>query len=319
MAKISVIVPFYNEEERIARCIDSLINQTFKDFELILINDGSTDNSAKIVEKYAEKYKNITLINQKNAGQGAARNNGINNSKSPYITFIDADDYVDCEYLNILYKDLKKNNVDISICDIVKVKKDQEEYYDNYNNLLGSKIKNYMISHPGPVARLYKKELFTNNNIYFPEGIIYEDLGTIPLLGLYAHTIPHINAPLYSYVIRENSTMKMQNFNKKIDDIFIVIEHLDKEFAKRTNGEYNDVLEYLYIEHLLYSATLRYIQFKDVRKKYINKIRNIIDNKFPNWKNNQILKRKSLKFKIVVYLAYYKKICLLSIIKNLKK
>ena len=88
--------------------------------------------------------------------------------------------------------------------------------------------------------------------------------------------------------------MKMQNFNKKIDDIFIVIEHLDKEFAKRTNGEYNDVLEYLYIEHLLYSATLRYIQFKDVRKKYINKIRNIIDNKFPNWKNNQILKRKSL-------------------------
>ena len=88
-----------------------------------MINDGSTDNSAKIVEKYAEKYKNITLINQKNAGQGAARNNGINNSKSPYITFIDADDYVDCEYLNILYKDLKKNNVDISICDIVKVKK----------------------------------------------------------------------------------------------------------------------------------------------------------------------------------------------------
>lgn len=319
MSKISVIIPFYNEEERISRCIDSLIAQTFKDFEILLINDGSTDNTAKIVEKYAENHKNITLINQKNSGQGAARNNGIRKSQAPYITFVDADDYVDCEYLNMLYESLIRNNSDISICNITKITKGKKKDYDNYNNLFDNKIKNYMISHPGPVARLYKKELFTNNNIYFLEGIIYEDLGTIPLLGLYAHTISHINVTLYSYVIRENSTMRIQNFNKKIDDIFIVIEHLDKEFAKRTNGEYNDVLEYLYIEHLLYSATLRYIQFKDVRKKYINKIRNIIDNKFPNWKKNQILKRKSLKFKIVVHLAYYKKICLLSIIKNLKK
>ena len=127
-----------------------------------LIEVDITANRADALSHWGvarDLYAWLVANGKQTAGQGAARNNGINNSKSPYITFIDADDYVDCEYLNILYKDLKKNNVDISICDIVKVKKDQEEYYDNYNNLLGSKIKNYMISHPGPVARLYKKEL----------------------------------------------------------------------------------------------------------------------------------------------------------------
>ena len=119
MAKISVIVPIYNAEKYLDRCIESILNQTVKDFELVLVDDGSSDNSPAICDRYAEKYDFIHVIHKPNGGAGESRNFGIERSlktKSEYITFIDSDDFVHKQYLEVLLKALSENDVDVSTC-----------------------------------------------------------------------------------------------------------------------------------------------------------------------------------------------------------
>ena len=118
---ISVIVPVYKVEEYIYRCVDSILAQSFKDFELILVDDGSPDNCGKICDEYAQKDKRITVIHKENGGLSDARNTGIDWAlkNSNWITFIDSDDWVHTDYLKNLYNAVKENNVDISVCGYV--------------------------------------------------------------------------------------------------------------------------------------------------------------------------------------------------------
>ena len=295
--KVSIIVPVYNAENYLKKCLDSLINQTYKYIEIILVNDGSVDNSEKIILKYKEKYpKIIRYYKQNNKGQGSARNLGIKKAKGNYITFVDSDDYID----RTMIEKMVNQSGDIVICDLLKEEKDKRMYFNNYWQIKKEANKNYMTSHMGPVARLYKIELFKNNDIYFKEGVIYEDLATIPLLGMYTTNIKYVSEALYHYVIRKGSSMKQIKYNKILDNIFNVMGDL----SKKITSEYDDELEYLYIEHLLYSASLRYLKFK--RKDKVNMIRNIIKEKYPKYKNNVYYKNKSLKFKIVCMLIYHK-------------
>ena len=114
---ISIIVPVYNVEKYLDRCIQSILVQSFKKFELVLINDGSTDNSLKICQKYREEDNRIVLISQPNKGLSAARNTGLENIHGEYVCFIDSDDFVEKNYLRSLYNNLEKNKADISICE----------------------------------------------------------------------------------------------------------------------------------------------------------------------------------------------------------
>ncbi len=132
---ISVIVPVYNVEKYLSRCIDSILNQTYTDYELILVDDGSTDNSGKICDDYAEKKSNIKVIHQKNGGLSSARNTGTDNSKGSYITFIDSDDLVSNTYLETLFELLKKYDADISCCDF-SFFYDESEIVNEQNNIL---------------------------------------------------------------------------------------------------------------------------------------------------------------------------------------
>ena len=211
-----------------------------------------------------------------NSGQAVARNLGIKKSKGNLITFVDSDDYIDSYMLEKLYDNMKATNSDISICNLYKVYEDKTIKFLNYNKYTDDEVVNYMISHSGPVGRLYKKSLFVDNNIYFLENCIYEDLATIPLLGIYAKKISYIDDCLYYYIIRKNSSMNQLKYTEKLEDIFIVMDYLNNEFKNR-DGKYNDVIEYLNIEHLLYSAFLRFLSFdKGIEKciyisDYINK------------------------------------------------
>lgn len=121
MCDISVIVPAYNEEKRIKKCIDSILNQTFKNFELIIVNDGSTDNTDLIVRQYLNTDKRIKYIDSKNEGQGAARNKGILQAKSKYITFVDSDDTIENNMLELLYNEMIMKKADVVICDLYKI------------------------------------------------------------------------------------------------------------------------------------------------------------------------------------------------------
>lgn len=295
MNKVSIIVPAYNAEQYIINCLDSLVNQTYKDIEIIIINDGSTDNTLNIIKDYEKKYKKIIkIIDQKNAGQGAARNRGIKEASGEYVTFVDSDDYVKFEMIEKLYNNLKENNSDVSVGNIIKKYEDKEILFNNFKIMDNDNVNNLIISHPGPVARLYKKSLFIDNNIYFLENLIYEDLGTIPLLGLYANNVSYINDYLYYYVIREGSTMNQIGYSEKLENIFDVMSHLEKKF----NGKKKKELEYLYIEHLLRSACLRFSKFNEGKEKILY-IKKIIKKKYPNWRKNKYYKNSSIKFKIL--------------------
>ena len=295
--KVSIIVPVYNTQDYLKKCLDSLVNQTYNNIEIILINDGSPDNSEKIILKYKEKYpKLIKYYKQKNKGQGAARNLGIKKASGDYITFVDSDDYVD---INMIEEMINQKG-DIIICDILKEENDKQIYFNNYWNVKEDASKNYMTSHMGPVARLYKASLFKDNNIYFKEGVIYEDLATVPLLGLHTKNIKYINKAFYHYVIRRGSSMKQIKYNKVLENIFEVMGYLNSAIP----DEYHEELEYLYIEHLLYSASLRFLKFNRKDKMLI--IRNIIKEKYPHYKNNIYYKNKSIKFKVVCSLIYHK-------------
>jgi glycosyltransferase involved in cell wall biosynthesis len=148
--KVSVIVPVYNVYEYIEKCLDSLVNQTYKNIEIILINDGSTDNSLDIIKKYQKKHENIIVINQENHGQGYARNKGIEKSNGEFIMFVDSDDYVDTDIVKKLVGSIKDN--DAVVCNIYKVINENLLEFHNYLEYGSDKI-NFMLSTSGPVGQ----------------------------------------------------------------------------------------------------------------------------------------------------------------------
>ena len=312
MKKISVIVPVYNVEKYLDKCLTSLIKQTYKNFEIIVINDGSIDNSLAICNKYANKYDNVKVYDYKNAGVAHARNVGIKKATGDYLLFVDSDDYIDEKLLENLNEFLKKNDCDIVCFDMYKVVNNVNTYYHTSNSLVKDNIKRYIIGDSGPCNKLIKKKLF--NNLKFMEKIYYEDLATMPILALYTNKIEFLEEPLYYYVQRDNSIMHQKKFSEKLLDIFTSLDNVYEVY----DGNYKDEIEYLYITHLLRSASMRFLEYDDT-KEYLKEINDIIRTRFPNWKKNKYLKLSSFKLKIICYLAYNKNYRLLKILMKIKK
>lgn len=211
---ISVIIPVYNAEDYIQRCLYSVLSQTYKDFEIVIINDGSTDNTQNIIKLLSDKHKNITIYTQENKKAAAARNLGIQHASGDYITFIDADDFVSAEYLNILYSNAINYNADVSTCKFYRSSESvftepSIEYNDPYvrNNIevlfeCCDINKTAVVS---PCCKLYKKELF--ENIKYPEGRTYEDLAVTHKVLYKAKTIVSTDLPLYCYFNTKESVV----------------------------------------------------------------------------------------------------------------
>lgn len=220
---ISIIIPAYNVEKYISKCINSILNQTYKNLEIIIINDGSIDNTKSICEGY--KDDRIKIINTLNGGVSKARNIGFDNVKGDLITFIDPDDYVDSDYISLLYNNLIEENADISITShkIVTPKKTYNKYsYSKYvsdsKNILDKLLYDEGID-TSLWAKLYKKELF--DNVRCPEGKIFEDTSVTYKLISKAKKIVVDLKPTYNYVIRPKSITN-EFFNiKKLDLIDI--------------------------------------------------------------------------------------------------
>ena len=308
--KVSVIVPVYNVYDYLEKCLNSLVNQTLKDLEIIIVNDGSTDNSMDIINKYAKKYSNIYAYSKENGGLSSARNYGLKYATGQYIAFVDSDDYIDKDMFNKMYEEAINTKSDMVVCEFNYVYGDK--IVRSYCNLDYTLIpdKRYLIVPPMACTRLYKKELF--NNIKFKEGIYYEDLELNPKLVKYTKKISFINEGLYYYVIRSGSIMKQQKFNNKLYDIFKVLESNKKLLAK----DYPDEIEYMYIIHLLRSASLRFMEY-DNYQDHLNKIVDIMKKDFPNWKNNFYYRKSSYKIKLICYLVYHKQYRLLGYIKRI--
>ena len=225
MPTISVIVPVYKVEQYLHQCIDSILAQTFTDFELILIDDGSPDNCGAICDEYAKQDARITVIHQENGGLSAARNAGIDIAKGEYLTFIDSDDWVHPMYLELLVRAVTDNSVDISVCmctrSLGEIKSADKEYSCKILDGL-SFLKDDHIIGIIACAKLYKTKLF--DDIRFPIGKLHEDEATTYKLLFKAGNVVLIQSKLYFYTLNENSITNSSYSVKRLDGLEAIAE-----------------------------------------------------------------------------------------------
>lgn len=306
--KVSVIIPVYNVENYIVKCVDSVVNQTLKDIEIIVIDDGSIDDSIKKIEnRYSDNR--LKIFRKTNGGQASARNYGISKAKGEYLLFIDSDDFVSKNMIEKMYNRVIEKDVDLVICDYYKLEENGNKehiemipFYDKNNKNIS------VISMPGPVCKLIKSSIFTKNSIKFLENYIFEDNAVMPLVCALCNDFEYINEPYYYYLQRTGSSLNTKKYNKKWEDIFISLDFLYNSFKnnKILNKFYCEI-EFIYIEYLLHAANLRFLDYKEGYKN-IKRVSNIIYEKFPNWRKNKYYKKENLKYKIICNLFYYNKL-----------
>lgn len=315
--KISVIIPVYNVEDYLSKCLDSIVNQNFNDYEIIIIDDGSIDNSHQIILEYKRKFPDkIVSIKKKNEGQAVARNIGIEMARGEYILFVDSDDYIACDTLRTVYDYAEKDKVDIVCFDSYKILNDNIiDYVRGYNNI-DDNLKRYIVSQDCPWGMLIRTELIKKNKLFFPKLRAYEDVSIVPAYALYTKKITFIDKKLYYYFIRKGSTMNQLVYSEKLESIFDSMNHLYNIFKKSNRIDiYHDEIEFLFIKHLLHGAGLRFIEFDNYETNF-NKINDMMKKFFPHWFKNKYFKKESLKYKIMCQLLYKKKI---NLIKKLKR
>lgn len=324
---ISIIVPIYKVENYLERCIESILNQTYKDIEIILVDDGSPDKCGEICDNYAMRDNRIKVIHKQNGGLSEARNFGIDIANGEYILFIDSDDFIDKNMCEFLINEAKENDSDIVMCNYYIVK--ENEYFINKMLVTDNRIsltnlemmKIFFLKGYRETLitwnKLYRRKLFyTNKNIRFPVGRLNEDIFTTYRLYYVANKIVVINKPLYYYVLRKESIMG--NFSEKN-----IIAHMDciKEsyiFAK--DKEKN-------IRYMIQIASLRMyficlylgLKNKDKRKEkiyYLNKMKNYVILNLKNIYFNPYLNLKSLiKFLVIKFNMEIRFYCIMEKIK----
>lgn len=233
--KFSIIVPVYNTEKYLKRCLDSIKSQTFKDYEVIIVNDGSTDNSSDIISKYSYK-----VINQENQGLSMARNNGVKTSIGDYLIFLDSDDYIEKDLLEEINNSLS-NNPDLvryQIKEVFDNKSDinyEEISFDNKNGVEAFKlITNYHFVE-NAWAYAIKREFYLKEKFSFKKGTYHEDFGLMPLVIIKSKIVNSINYVGYCYYQRDGSIMNSSDYSKtkkKVMDFFDHYIYLTKEINK---------------------------------------------------------------------------------------
>ncbi len=290
MPKVSVIVPIYNVEKYLEKCINSLLSQTLEDIQIILVNDGSKDNSGNIAKEYEQNNKNrVIYVEKENGGLSDARNYGLKYATGDFIAFLDSDDYIEKNAYEEMYNKAIEENADYVECDFIwefpnKIRVDKQYPYKN---------KKEMLSFVRVVAwnKLIKRQLITDNNLEFPKGLRYEDVEFTYKLIPFINKFTYVDKPFIHYVQREGSIANVQN--ERTAEIFTVLDNVI-EFYKKNNiyEKYRDELEYNYARYLLCSSLKRMCKIKDktIREKLLTESWERLNLNFPNWKENVILK-----------------------------
>lgn len=225
MPLISIVVPVYNVEVYVAKCIESILKQTYSNLEIILVDDGSTDYSGKICDEYASKDNRIIVIHKANEGVSSARNVGIENAKGEYIAFVDPDDYIEINMMEVLLASITNNSSSISICGYIIEPSNtiqnfsvQGNKYVKYGYEVTQDILNDYFPKSFPWNKLYKKDLF--NEIRYPQNRVYEDIATTYKLTHKAQIISFVPSALYHYVLRKGNITSELSSSKAAQSYF---------------------------------------------------------------------------------------------------
>ncbi len=303
MTKVSVIVPVYNAEKYLNQCLDSLFNQTLKDIEVITINDGSTDKSLNVLEKYHSIFGDrMKIIDQVNNGAGSARNRGLDVASGEFIKFVDADDYLDLTIFERMINIAQENKVKLvrgNYTTLLGPLKMADA--NSWSGLKGNQIvdvrenKDYIIAEtPGIGNKLIHRDLL--GDLRFPEKTKWEDLAIMPVVVASSEKLFHMDEPIYNYRVHMNATVS--DFIKKVPkvlDIIKCVELIEKHMTERgINNEYKNQIEDLYILHTLFRVenAMMWVNFpKENKTIVINSLVNLIELKYPNWQNSEYIER----------------------------
>ena len=222
MKKVSLIIPVYNVEKYLSKCLDSLVNQTLRDIEIICINDGSTDNSLKILEEYSKNDSRIIVINKENSGPSVARNSGMEIATGEYIGFVDSDDWIDLDYFEKLYNSAVENSADIAVASIIRWRKCNQKYRIKYEEgsiyqNLNEKISACDIPKICYVCnKLYKSEIIKNKQ--FTPNVYFEDVIWLPEVIKSSNKLVTVSGTNYYYRVNNNSIVKKTSKKKQQDN-----------------------------------------------------------------------------------------------------
>lgn len=287
--KVSVIVPVYNVEKYLEKCLDSLVNQTLDNIEIVVVNDGSPDNSQKIIDKYKKNYpKKISSYIKENGGVSSARNLGIEKAQGEYIAFIDGDDYVSLDMYEKMYNKAISNNFDIVVCDLNYIYEDLKNVQVSSNILKDTTDikKVYVSMYPSVCNKIYKKELF-DKKVEFKKGIYFEDVDFLYKIFPYIKSIGVLKDAFIQYVQREGSITHV--FDNRLYDYVSNFNELI-EFYKERNlyDEYKKELEYCYVRYLYATFVKRCANYnkKEYNKAVDIAIKNVKAN-FPKYRFNK--------------------------------
>lgn len=231
--KISIIVPVYNVQEYLAGCLESILAQTFQDFEVICVDDGSTDESGSIAEEYAQKESRIHVIHQKNKGLSGARNTGLDKAKGKYVAFCDSDDYYHPEFLERMHEALETSGADVAGCQLMPTK---QKYTGHFPSFKDKTVPVQIFNHPiktflstdkirtGVHIKLYRRSSLSD--LKFIEGIYFEDVPFTTVLMMEIKQFALINLPLYYYYKNPNSIMRTSFNLRKVESYVRLIRHI---------------------------------------------------------------------------------------------
>ena len=289
MVKVSIIVPVYNVDQYLPRCLESLLGQKLREIEIIAVNDGSTDRSGEILTKYAKVDRRLIVLSQENGGLSSARNAGLSIAKGKYIGFVDSDDYVEKNMFQLLFQAAEESKCDFAECDLFH---DVDgACYVEHGVALYNSGEMLMMGRSVVWNKIYLRDWLTETGVTFQNGLIYEDVAFYAMLIPHLRKVCYVKEPLIHYVQRSHSinavstlkTMQILDILTKIQEYYCNHGYQNK-FAKE--------LEYLWVRILLCSSLLRMAGIPDKRQRAyaLKSSWEMLNKMYPNWHSNPYLK-----------------------------
>ena len=294
--KLSIIVPVYKVEEYLGECIDSLLSQTIDDYEIILVDDGSSDNSGKIADEYAAANPDmIRVLHIDNGGQGRARNFALDIAKGDFVGFVDSDDWVMHDMYEKMYTRAAETGADVVVCDFM------ERFADGRESILPASLQdNWLGSAGSSCNKIFRRSLV--GELRFPVGLWYEDFYFSAVMLLRSKHTEFIAEPLYIYRRGQESTMHNNNAAKNLD-MLTIMDMLEKEMVP---AGYKDDFEFFLVNHVLLDSISRLAkQDAPERKEVIGKLRQDVQVKIPKLSECSSYKKESRKRRLIMWMNYH--------------
>lgn len=294
--KLSIIVPVYKVEEYLGECVDSLLSQTIDDYEIILVDDGSPDNSGKIADEYAAVNPDmIRVLHIDNGGQGRARNFALDIAKGDFVGFVDSDDWVTHDMYEKMYTRAAETGADVVVCDFM------ERFADGRESMLPASLQdNWLGSAGSSCNKIFRRSLI--GELRFPVGLWYEDFYFSAVMLLRSKHTEFIAEPLYIYRRGQESTMHNNNAAKNLD-MLTIMDMLEKEMLP---AGYKDDFEFFLVNHVLLDSISRLAkQDAPERKEVIGKLRQYVQAKIPKLSGCGSYKKESRKRRLIMWMNYH--------------